>query len=81
MTQISAGLTDIILIGTQSVIYSLFPSLNVCQHPLLHHTHFNTKLSMTLRNTWKQTEDGHGMDFALDLTQASIFSGNPKIKL
>lgn len=35
---------------------------------------------MTLRNTWKQTGDVHGMDFVLDLTQASIFSGNPEIK-
>lgn len=43
--------------------------------------HFNTKLSVTLCNAWKQTEDVHGMDFALDLAQASIFSGNPEIKL
>lgn len=70
-----------ILRATQAVIYSLFPSYDTYEHPLLHHSQFNTKLSMTLRNTWKQTEDIHGMDFALDLTQASIFSGNPEIKL
>lgn len=28
-----------------------------------------------------KTEDVHGMDFVLDLTQVSIFSGNPEIKL
>lgn len=28
-----------------------------------------------------EIEDVHGMEFALDLTQASIFSGNPEIKL
>lgn len=62
--------------------YSLTLSvLNVYEHPLLHHPHFNSELSMTLCNTWKQTGDVHGMDFALDLTQASIFSGNPEIKL
>ena len=50
---------------------------NVNEHPQPHHPHFNTKLSMTLRNPWKQTEDVHGMDFALDLAQVSIFSCNP----
>lgn len=30
-----------------------------------------------LCNMWKQTEDTHGMDFVLDLTQVSIFSSNP----
>lgn len=28
-----------------------------------------------------ETEHVHGMDFVLDLTQVSIFSGNPEIKL
>lgn len=37
----------------------------------------NTKLGMMLRNTWKQIEDIHGMDFVLDLAQVSIFSSNP----
>ena len=44
---------------------------------------YDRGIKEALRKTWKLTEDIglHGVDFAVDLTRASIFSGNPEIRL